>query len=267
MLSRHQLITFLTTLILLHGSVFGQDSLFLAKTDRIQSEVLHEERIIHVYLPHNYHPDSAVLYPVIYLLDGSANEDFIHVTGITQFLEMTGEMKPCIVVGIANVDRKRDFTFPTTVEKDKQDYPTTGGSEHFMNFVEQELIPFVQTFYKASSQRTLIGQSLGGLLACEFLSKRTALFENYLIVSPSLWWDQESLFNSLESETLQFGTVKRIYLAVGKEHPTMVKDARKLAGILERHLGKQFQFEYLKQFDHANILHQAAYDGLRWLFD
>ena len=80
----------------------------IGKIETIQSKVLDEERTINVYLPDGYSPDSARFYPVIYLLDGSANEDFIHVSGLVQFLQMIGSIPPAIVVGIANVDRKRD---------------------------------------------------------------------------------------------------------------------------------------------------------------
>lgn len=100
----------------------------------LHSTILHEDRIINVYLPKSYKEDTA-LYPILYLLDGSANEDFIHVTGLVQFLTMIEAMPPTIVVGIANIDRKRDFTFPTTVSKDKLDFPTSGGSAYFIRFI------------------------------------------------------------------------------------------------------------------------------------
>src|SRR5690606_17936246 len=123
----------------------------------------------HVYLPEGYHPDSALHYPVIYLLDGSLNEDFVHVSGLVQFLSFpwVGSLPPTIVVGIDNRDRRRDFTFPAQVEEDRKNYPTTGGSARFMEFLETELVPLVESLYPVNSERALIGQSLGGLLASE----------------------------------------------------------------------------------------------------
>jgi len=112
----------------------------------IQSNILNEERTINIYLPAGYTINNQKEYPVIYLLDGSANEDFIHISGIVQFgsfpwIEMLPES---IVIGIANVDRKRDFTFPTKNVKDKIDFPTTGESAKFIRFLEEELQPFVE---------------------------------------------------------------------------------------------------------------------------
>lgn len=83
---------------------------------------MNETRTLNIYIPDSYNKNPKTAYPVIYLLDGSANEDFIHVTGLVQFLTMIQKMPESIIVGIANVDRKRDFTFPTTNVQDKKDF-------------------------------------------------------------------------------------------------------------------------------------------------
>ncbi|MEP0176888.1 MAG: alpha/beta hydrolase-fold protein [Paraglaciecola sp.] len=157
----------------------------------LQSEVLNENRVINVYLPQGYSKALAKDYPVIYLLDGSIEEDFIHIAGLVQFGSFSWvEMLPeSIVVGISNVDRRRDFTFPTGNERDKKDFPTTGHSQSFIRFIETELQPYIDAKYRTTSTKTLIGQSLGGLLATEILFKKPDLFDNYIITSPSLWWD------------------------------------------------------------------------------
>ena len=195
-----------------------QTPLVLGVVYKIQSAALGETRTSNVYLPEGYCPDSATTYPVIYLLDGSVNEDFIHIVGIVQFLTMIEAMPKSIVVGIANVDRKRDFTFPTTIDQDKKDFPTTGSSTKFMKFIEKELQPFIQKKYRTNNSRTIIGQSLGGLFATEVLLKNPGLFDNYIIVSPSLWWDNESLLT--DAPTLldkQADKNITVYVSVGSE--------------------------------------------------
>src|SRR5690606_22651678 len=114
--------------------------------------------------------------------------------------------------------RKRDFTFPTTTEADKKRFPSTGESEKFINFIEKELQPFVQHKYKTTTAKTIIGQSLGGLLATEILLKKPELFNKYIIISPSLWWDNGSLLKA-ESKLMQpeFGQKTGVYIGVGKE--------------------------------------------------
>ena len=230
----------------------------------VDSKVLAEERIINIYLPEGYDPDSSKIYPVIYLLDGSKHEDFIHVAGVVQFgtYPWIDLLPQSILIGIENVDRKRDFTFPTSIKKDKKDFPTTGGSENFIRFIKEELKPFVQANYKTADTSTLIGQSLGGLLASEILLKDSELFNNYLIVSPSLWWDDQSLLD-LE---LNIQSPKNIFLTVGKEGKVMERDAHSLRDKLTTNENIKLSFEFMDKQDHANILHLAVYKGFAEIF-
>ena len=248
---------------------FGQTPLTIGIIDKIQSIELSETRILNIYLPDGYSTDSSTTYPVIYLLDGSANEDFIHVVGIVQFLNMIESLPKSIVVGIANIDRKRDFTFPTTIERDKKDYPTTGGSAKFMAFIENELQPYIQKKYKTNTTKTIIGQSLGGMFATEVLLKKPHLFDNYMIVSPSLWWDNESLL-TIAPGLLAKQTHKKtkVYISVGSEGKQMEEDAKRLAEILKA-FGKgnlQINFLPLPNETHLTILHNSVYKGFEILF-
>ena len=238
----------------------------LGAIKEINSIVLAEKRILNIYLPVGYNKNDTIKYPVIYLLDGSADEDFIHIAGLIQFFNFpwVNMLPNSILVGIANVDRKRDFTFPTTIEKDKKDLPTTGKSEKFISFIESELQPFIERNYKTTESKTIIGQSLGGLLATEILYKKPALFTNYIIVSPSLWWDGESLLKR-EPNVLKPDFTKPIslFIAVGKEGKIMETDTKKLVRILKKGHKENLSvnFEYFKAENHASILHNAVYKG------
>lgn len=85
-------------------------------------------------------------------------------------------MPKSIVVGIATSNRRRDFTFPKTIEADKKTFPTAGHSDKFISFIETELQPFIETKYKTSQSKTIIGQSFRGLLETEILLKKPTLF-------------------------------------------------------------------------------------------
>jgi predicted alpha/beta superfamily hydrolase len=239
----------------------------LGRVVEIESKILSERRTLNIYLPAGYGLTDTARYPVIYLLDGSADEDFVHVAGVVQFLNFpwVGSIPNSIVVGIANVDRRRDFTYPTTIEKDKKDFPTTGKSKNFISFLENELQPFIEENYKTTDSRTIIGQSLGGLLATEILFKKPQLFNKYIIVSPSLWWDKESLLLYQPNVLKQsFINAVSVFIAVGKEGKIMEEDAKKLAGILKNAQRKNItvNFEYFTNENHASILHHAVYKGL-----
>ena len=117
----------------------------LGVIEELQSTQLGEKRTLNIYLPEGYSADDTTRYPVIYLLDGSADEDFIHVVGLVQFNSFSwiNRVPRSIVVGIATVDRRRDFTFPTTVKADLERFPATGHSDKFIAFIEKELQPFI----------------------------------------------------------------------------------------------------------------------------
>jgi len=250
----------------------------LGVIDEIQSVQLAEKRVLNIYLPEGYDPYDTIQYPVIYLLDGSADEDFIHIVGLVQFNNFSwiNRVPKSIVVGIANVDRKRDFTYPTTIKKDLERFPTTGHSDHFIAFIEKELQPYIEHKYKANRERTIIGQSLGGLLITEILLRHPTLFSKYIIISPSLWWDNGSLLQQ-ESDVLleKFTQPTDIYIGVGKEGlaPTeiphvMEVDANLLAEKLKNSLSKSVHvnFDYLPQEDHATICHQAVFNAFRLMY-
>ncbi len=235
----------------------------LGESLEMNSLQLSEKRILHVYLPEGYQKDTMARFPVIYLLDGSANEDFIHVVGLVQFFFLQYNMPKTIVVGIANVDRKRDFTFPTTIAADKEQYPTTGGSARFIDFLEMEVQPLIQKTYRTTDSKMLIGQSLGGLLATEILLKKPELFDRYCIVSPSLWWDNESLLHQAPALLSRVRKEpKHVYVSVGNEGKVMEHDAKKIAQWLFKS-GLKVDFVPLPKEDHGTILHLSIYEAFK----
>ncbi|WP_445710137.1 alpha/beta hydrolase [Flavobacterium sp.] len=253
----------LLILFLLSLSVFGQNTkkpFTIGETVSLTSEILAQERLINIYLPEGYEKNDSIPYPVIYLLDGSSNEDFIHVCGLVQFFNLQLNMPKTIVVGIANIDRKHDLTFPTEIEDLKKDYPTTGGSEKFISFIEKELQPYIIKNYKVSDKKYLLGQSLGGLLAPEILFKKPELFTNYIITSPSLWWDDQSLLNEASKYLEKIKKKVYVYVAVGEEHKVMIKDAKALAATLKKFpKAITTDFHFFPKENHATILHNSLY--------
>lgn len=250
----------------------------LGVIEEIQSKELGEKRILNIYLPEGYKPEDATRYPVIYVLDGSADEDFIHIAGLVQFnsFEWINQVPKSIVVGIATVDRRRDFTFPTSIEKDQKRFATSGHSDKFIAFIEKELQPFIDKKYKTTPSKTIMGQSLGGLLETEILLKKPALFNKYVIVSPSIWWNNGSILN-LDSPIFQenFSPQTEIYIAVGKEGLTpteiprvMEVDANLLAEKIKATKSKNIKvyFDYLPQENHATILHPAASNSFKFFY-
>jgi predicted alpha/beta superfamily hydrolase len=248
----------------------------LGKIETLHSAILKEDRTLNIYLPEGY--NDTTKYSVIYLLDGAADEDFIHIVGLVQYntFPWINRIPNSIVVGIANTNRRKDFTFPTTIESDKKMIPAYGGSDKFISFIEKELQPFINQKYNTNESKTLIGQSLGGLLATEILFTRPQLFNKYIIISPSLWWDDGSLLKR-NPVILQanFNQQTDIYIGVGKEGSLdgskkhiMEEDARLLAEKIKGSASKNVQvyFDYMPEEDHATSSHPAVFNAFRLLY-
>jgi len=270
---KHQLLTWI--LLVVTGLSYGQkipkniseSDLSIGKSIKIESILLGESRDLNIYLPLSYSNDSSKSYPVIYLLDGSIDEDFIHISGIVQFgsFSWINMIPESIVVGIGNVDRKRDFTSPSDNALDQKEFPTSGKSANFMAFLENELQPFIDSTFRTTQTKTIIGQSLGGLLAIEILFKKPGLFDNYIIVSPSLWWDDEKL---LDAKLTSYDATKSIYIAGGKEGEVMERTAKELFEKLKAHKKENTAlfYEFFEDKTHGDALHIAVYNAFEKIF-
>ena len=159
----------------------------IGQVETIHSRILDEDRTVWVHIPEDNPPDS-VKYPVLYLMDGSAN--FKSVVGLMHHLSTAQGNMICpkmIIVAILNTQRTRDLSTTEMKSWDEK----TGGGEAFTKFIAEELIPFIEQNYPATNQRTLVGHSLGGLMVINTLVKHGDLFEKYLAIDPSLWWDDQ----------------------------------------------------------------------------
>jgi len=247
--------------------IISEADFTIGKSVKIKSSILNESRDLNIYLPLNYSQDSLKTYPIIYLLDGSKDEDFIHISGIVQFgsFSWINMLPESIVVGIGNIDRKRDFTSPSENKLDQKEFPSAGKSKPFIEFLETELQPFINSNYRVSDTTTIIGQSLGGLLVTEILFKQPELFDNYIIVSPSLWWNDEKL---LTIKPKAYQSEKIIYIAGGKEGEVMERTAKELFDKLSKNKkdNTRIFFKFLEDKSHGDALHLAVYNAFEIMF-
>ena len=164
-----------------------------ARTFTIESAALGETRRINVFTPPGYADRSEARFPVLYMPDGGMAEDFPHVTD-TVLAGITWEtMRPMIVVGIENTERRRDMTGPTTVAKDRTIAPRVGGSAAFRKFIRDELMPQIRSQYRTTDETAIIGESLAGLFVVETFFAEPDLFGAYVAISPSVWWNDRRL--------------------------------------------------------------------------
>jgi predicted alpha/beta superfamily hydrolase len=233
----------------------------------LPSAVLHQTRRINVYLPPDFAQRKTPL-PVVYLLDGGEPEDFHHISGLAQLAALDGQIGEFIVVGIADIDRKHELTHPAADPADRKLLPTSGGSAEFRRFIAQELQPWVKARY-GSGPRVLMGESLAGLFVVETFLKQPGLFDAYVAVSPSVWWDKASLTaRSAELLATHKPAPRRLFLTNGNEGPVEQAAIDALVNAINARPpeGLELRYQPMPAESHGTIFHPAALAAVRWLF-
>jgi predicted alpha/beta superfamily hydrolase len=240
--------------------------LVLGETFTISSRILRETRRINVYAPPGYQESAATRLPVLYMPDGGMAEDFPHVAGLVQVSVGNGTMRPFLLVGIENTERRRDMTGPTENENDKKIAPRVGGSEAFRRFVRDELMPQVKARYRTTNETAIVGESLAGLFVVETFLLDPGLFDTYIAFDPSLWWNNQKLVGDAGRLLgARPKTEKTLYLASSRED---TEGTQRFADILGKDAppGLRWHYEKMPDEKHSTIYHPAALKAFRAVF-
>jgi predicted alpha/beta superfamily hydrolase len=263
----------------------------IGKIDSIYSPTLKEQRKFWVYNPDG---NEATLYgqkryPVLYLLDGDGH--FSSVVGMIQQLsQINGNtvFPEMIVVGIPNTDRTRDLT-PTHVTGgpyvDSNFVKTSGGGENFISFIEHELMPHIDSVQPTAPYKVLVGHSFGGLTAIYTLIHHPDLFNAYLAIDPSMWWDKQKLLKETDIALANKNFSKqKLFLGIANTMPDgmdtikvrkdtsettfHIRSILSLADELRTHKnsGLKWNYRYYPEDNHGSVPLITEYDGLHFLF-
>lgn len=230
---------------------------------------------LYISLPKHY-ASTKKHYPVIYLLD--ADYSFALAKQITDHLSARHKLKETIIVGIAYADsekykanRTRDYT-PSFVEnggygpKYQKD---SGGAEKFYQFIESELLPLIQRHYRVEKNATLIGHSFGGLFGMYVFLHHLETFQNYILVSPSLWYDDHLLLRTAQNkDKLDSNQLTNLFMFVGDEENNgdyqMINDVIKFEEILNQssHKNLSATIQIIPNAEHDTVFPTALSRGL-----
>lgn len=275
----------------------------VGRTDSIWSPTLREWRRFQIYVPpvSGGTPMIPAAYPVLYLLDGPTH--FHSVTGVIQFFSTGGNgnfvLPEMIVVSIPNTNRTRDLT-PTrpTPAADGTPTPafvTSGGGSNFLQFVRSELIPHIDSTFRTEPFRVLVGHSFGGITAIHALYTMPDVFNAYVAIDPSLWWDSRTLLTKANAYFAHTPlTAKTLFVAQANTVNLAANDLETPCGGLSRRAecpdtgntahfraisdfnkvlqsssasGLRYGFRYYPNDDHGSVPLIATYDALRFIFD
>jgi uncharacterized protein len=283
----------LAAIITLAGEGQTSDKIIIGKVDSVYSGILKEKRKVWVYVPNmkSGMQTTSQRYPVVYLLDGDGH--FESVAGMIQQLsQVNGNtvVPEMIVVGIPNTDRTRDLT-PTHIISDppmmdSNFSKTTGGGENFTSFLEKELIPHIDSIYPTQPFRLLIGHSFGGLTVMNIITNHTKLFNAYIAIDPSMWYDKQNFLKATQKKlSAQKYDGTRLYLGIANTMPEgmTLEKMKKDTAAITRHVrsifaldkfirtnpqnGLKYGSKYYGDDDHGSVPLISEYDGLRFLFN
>ncbi len=242
--------------------------LVVGETFIVSSKILNETRRINVYAPPAYSESTATRLPVLYMPDGGIKEDFLHVAGLLQVSTGNGTMRPFLLVGIENTERRRDLTGATENADDKKIALRVGGSAAFRRFIRDELMPQIKRRYRTTEESAIVGESLAGLFVVETFLVEPDLFDTYIAFDPSLWWNNGKLVaGAAESiRTRRAKTRKTLYVASSGEDTAEI--TQRLADALGKNASQNIVWHYEKMPEekHSTIYHPAALKAFRAVF-
>ena len=235
---------------------------------------------LYISYPEDYFRQPTKAYPVLYLLD--ADYSFAIAKNITDHLSHRNHLQEILLVGIAydgpnryRINRTRDYTPTHSIEpvgfpEIQEAY--SGGGKKFLDFLEQELLPYIDREFRTTHFRAITGHSYGGLFASWTLLTRPRLFDGYILVSPSLWYDRKLLFR-IDDHLAEHSGDLRIYCTVGdrevNEHWNMPQDLSEFVKRLkDKNLPQlHLEFEVGEGETHNSIFPSAVSNGIRFVFD
>jgi predicted alpha/beta superfamily hydrolase len=268
------------------------NKIVIGKIDSVYSTILKEQRKVWVYVPNmnNGTQNSKQRFPVLYLLDGEGH--FNSVVGMIQQLsQVNGNtiVPEMIVVGIPNTDRTRDLT-PTKIASDlpmmdSNFSKNTGGGENFAAFMQKELMPHIDSVYGTRPFKILVGHSFGGLSVMQILTNYTKMFNAYIAIDPSMWYDKEQFLKTTQKKLAaqKFnGTSLYVGIANTMAEGMTLEKMKKDTSVDTRHIrsifamdkfikanpqnGLKYAGKYYADDDHGSVPLICEYDALRFIF-
>lgn len=245
----------------------GVKPISLGLSYTLDSAVLGDTREINIWAPPGFEEGRAPG-AIVYLIDGALDQDFKHIAGIGELCALSWTCETTVIVGIQTKDRQHELTPPATDPRFQQGFPQAGGAADFRRFIAEEVRPFVEARY-AAPRSALMGESLAGLFVTDTLLEAPEMFDDYIAVSPSLWWDAgrtaAAAPQKLAAANLEG---RRLYLAVADEGGTMQSGIDTFrAALATAPKGPELIYSDRSATDtHATIFHGEALAAFRRLY-
>lgn len=230
----------------------------------ISSKFVNEDRVVNIWTPPSYN-ESADSFPVLYMPDGGITEDFPHIANTLAKLIKENKIPPYILVGIENTERRRDLSGPTEIEYDLKIVTNPGGSNNFRNFIKKELFNEINKRYRTEDKRAIIGESVAGIFVIETFLLDNDMFDYYIAMDPSLWYNEQYLVKNFESLANENYEQKKKLWFAGSDAVDISTHTRELNKKLENlNLGLVWNYSDEPKEKHNTIFRATKEKALIW---
>lgn len=246
----------------------------------LHSNITNIDYKLYINIPAGYYHTKNKPYPALYLLD--ADYSFPLAKQSLEHLSDRGRINDVLLVGIGydgpnryRLHRTRDYTISKTLTggytPDIQ--KKSGGARKFLSFIKEELIPYIESEFYVTSSRGIAGHSFGGLFAAYSFIKEPTIFQKYIIISPSLWYDNEKILKLVSRKT-NFNQKQphRIFMAIGDKENNgsfkMIDEQKSFIKSIgeKKHSNLTLLSQVFEGFDHDTIVPAAISKGLVELY-
>jgi predicted alpha/beta superfamily hydrolase len=225
---------------------------------------------LYVHLPEEYIRDQKANYPVLYVLDGQW--DFKLLDSIYGGLHYDKFVPAMIIVGVTYSGEDADYdalrAMDYTPVRDVF-FPGSGEAPKFLAFFKEELIPFIESEYRAdSSHRLLLGSSFGGTFTLYAMFAEPGLFSGYVAGSPIVMFGNRDVFKqeaAYANEHLDLPV--RLFIGVG-ELEEIVGPVQEFIQVLRErgYPGLKLETRLIEGERHAGNKPETYNRGLRFMF-
>ena len=257
--------------LLISSAIMGQEiHVHVGHKVILSSTILHENRSIVIHLPDKYE-DSNKSYPVLYRLDGNT-EIMLETIAASNRLTYSDEISPeMIIVSIENTNRERDM-WPTNSEYYPE--PNIPGARAFLDFLEEEIIPYMEDNYQTNQERIICGQSLSSVFVLYALLTKPEIFDSYIVCSggfPACEEYFKALYDSAFQQAEKFYG-KKVFITHGLKDPLDPKgiihqQMLNFSDSVRAYMGDSISYKYSTYENEGHVPFHSIYDGLKYFYE
>ncbi len=244
--------------ILITQCLFSQNKISIGERFSVSSKVLNDERAISVYYPPSYFFKANEKFPVLYILDGDYN--FQYVAGLLELWGGISEDIPEMI--LVAISGKGTNTYRKNCKPNFPNIKDAGNADRVIDFIQNELIPFVDCNFKSNGYKILAGHSVGGIFVSYTALKNPHLFNHYIAISPALWWSDNAMETIFKKKYTHKILDASIYFSLADEKGMGVKRYLKLI----KNTSKNYRFKQFPDENHNSTGNKAYQWALQDIF-